>query len=58
MLPVSTDSMEALFMHTFAVNPDALDCDAYRFDEPDPGAVNAYECEYMSQYYRADFDPF
>ena len=51
---------EEAVVHTynaFAVNPDVLDCDAYRFDELDPGAVNAYECEYMSQYYWADFDP-
>ena len=32
-----------------------LDCDYFRFKELDPGAVNAYECEYMSQYYWADF---
>lgn len=32
--------------------------DAYRFSEVDPGAVNAYECEYMSQYYWADFMPY
>ena len=32
-----------------------LDCDYYRFKELDSGAVNAYQNEYMSQYYRADF---
>ncbi|WP_155984082.1 hypothetical protein [Ruminococcus sp. FC2018] len=26
-----------------------------RFKELDAGAVNAYECEYMNQYYWADF---
>ena len=49
---------EEAVVHTynaFAVNPSVLDCDAYRFDELDPGAVNAYECEYMSQYYWEDF---
>ena len=39
----------------FAVNPDVLDCDYYRFCELDSGAVNAYQNEYMSQYYWADF---
>ena len=38
-----------------AVNTDLLDCDYYRFQELDAGAVNAYETEYMSQYPWADF---
>ena len=49
---------EAALVHTynaFAVNPDVLDCDYYRFCELDSGAVNAYQNEYMSQYYWADF---
>ena len=37
------------------VNVAALDCDYYRFQELDAGAVNAYQNEYMSQYYWADF---
>lgn len=41
--------------NALSVNPKLLDCDYYRFKELDPGAVNAYECEYMSQYYWADF---
>ena len=41
--------------NALAVNPDALDCDYYRFKELDAGAVNAYQNEYMSQYYWADF---
>ena len=41
--------------NSLAVNPDLLDCDYYRFKELDPGAVNSYENEYMSQYYWADF---
>ena len=41
--------------NALSVNPALLDCDYYRFKELDPGAVNAYECEYMSQYYWADF---
>ena len=41
--------------NALAVNPDVLDCDYYRFKELDPGAVNAYQNEYMSQYYWADF---
>ncbi len=34
---------------------EVLDCDYYRFKELDAGAVNAYQNEYMSQYYWADF---
>ena len=41
--------------NAIAVNPDVLDCDYYRFKELDAGAVNSYECEYMSQYSWADF---
>ena len=41
--------------NALSVNTALLDCDYYRFNELDPGAVNAYECEYMSQYYWADF---
>lgn len=41
--------------NALSVNVDALDCDYYRFEELDAGAVNAYENEYMSQYYWADF---
>ena len=41
--------------NALAVNTEVLDCDYYRFCELDAGAVNAYECEYMSQYYWADF---
>jgi two-component SAPR family response regulator len=49
---------EAALIHTynaFAVNPEVLDCDYYRFKELDAGAVNSYQNEYMSQYYWADF---
>ncbi len=41
--------------NALAVNPDVFDCDYYRFKELDAGAVNAYQNEYMSQYYWADF---
>ena len=41
--------------NALAVNPDLVDCDFYRFKELDPGAVNAYESEYMNQYAWADF---
>ena len=41
--------------NALSVNPDLLDCDYYRFTELDAGAVNAYQNEYMSQYYWADF---
>lgn len=41
--------------NALAVNTKTLDCDYYRFKELDAGAVNAYQNEYMSQYYWADF---
>ena len=41
--------------NSLSVNVDTLDCDYYRFQELDAGAVNAYQNEYMSQYYWADF---
>ena len=41
--------------NALAVDPAVLDCDYYRFKELDAGAVNAYQNEYMSQYYWADF---
>lgn len=41
--------------NNISVDPELLDCDYYRFQELDAGAVNAYQCEYMSQYYWADF---
>ena len=41
--------------NAISVNPDLLDCDYYRFQELDPGAVNSYQSEYMSQYYWAEF---
>lgn len=41
--------------NALAVNADVIDCDYYRFNELDAGAVNAYQNEYMSQYYWADF---
>ena len=41
--------------NALSVNTQLLDCDYYRFKELDGGAVNAYQNEYMSQYYWADF---
>ena len=41
--------------NSLAVNTSVLDCDYYRFMELDPGAVNSYEMEYMTQYSWADF---
>ncbi len=38
-----------------AVDPDKLDCDAYRFARGEPAAVNAYRGEYMSPYSWAEF---
>lgn len=41
--------------NALSVNTDMLDCDYYRFQELDDGAVNAYQNEYMVQYYWAEF---
>lgn len=41
--------------NSLSVNVSTLDCDYYRFAQLDPGAVNAYFREYMSQYYWAEF---
>ena len=41
--------------NNISVNVNLIDCDYYRFQELDAGAVNAYRNEYMSQYYWADF---
>ena len=49
---------EAALVHSynaFAVNPDVIDCDYYRFKELDAGAVNSFQNEFMSQYSWADF---
>ena len=41
--------------NSLSVDVSTLDCDYYRFAELDAGSVNAYQNEYMSQYYWADF---
>lgn len=41
--------------NSLAVNTSVIDCDYYRFKELDPGAVNSYYSEYMTQYYWAEF---
>ena len=44
---------ESALIHSynaFAVNPEVLDCDYYRFKELDAGAVNSFQNEYMNQY--------
>ncbi|WP_405355404.1 response regulator [Ruminococcus sp.] len=41
--------------NSLSVNTAMLDCDYYRFEELDAGAVNSYMNEYMSQYYWAEF---
>ena len=41
--------------NNIAVNVKLIDCDYYRFEELDAGAVNAYQNEYMSQYYWEEF---
>lgn len=35
---------------SFAIDPDKIDCDYYRYLAGDPDAVRAYQGEYMSQY--------
>ena len=52
---VGAESAVVRSYNALAVNPDVLDCDSYRFKELDAGAVNAYECEFMSQYPWAEF---
>ena len=52
---VGADSVIRKTYNNISVDPEKLDCDYYRFQELDAGAVNAYECEYMSQYYWAVF---
>ena len=52
---VGAESAVVRSYNALAVNVDVLDCDYYRFQELDAGAVNAYETEYMSQYSWADF---
>lgn len=41
--------------NSLSVNVNLVDCDYYRFEELDAGAVNSYMNEYMSQYYWAEF---
>lgn len=41
--------------NNISVNTTLIDCDYYRFEELDAGAVNSYQNEYMSQYYWAEF---
>ncbi len=52
---VGAESAIVKSYNALSVNVKALDCDYYRFRELDAGAVNAYQNEYMSQYYWADF---
>ena len=52
---VGAESAIVKSYNALSVNVDILDCDYYRFQELDAGAVNAYQNEYMSQYYWADF---
>lgn len=39
----------------FAIDPEGLDCDYYRFLKKDAAAVNSYRGEYMKQYSWAEF---
>lgn len=52
---IGAESAVTRSYNALAANPDVLDCDYYRFEELDAGAVNAYQNEYMSQYAWADF---
>ena len=52
---IGAESAVVKSYNALSVNVDKLDCDYYRFQELDAGAVNAYQNEYMSQYYWADF---
>lgn len=52
---VNAESAISRSYNALAINPDMLDCDYYRFQKLDAGAVNAYQNEYMSQYSWAEF---
>ena len=52
---IGAESVIVKSYNALSVNVDLLDCDYYRFQELDAGAVNSYQNEYMSQYYWADF---
>ena len=41
--------------NSLAIDPDALDCDSYRFLEGDPEAVNSYRGAYLPSYSWAEF---
>lgn len=41
--------------NSLAVDPDAFDCDSYRFMDGDPLAVNAYRGDYLPSYSWAEF---
>ncbi len=52
---IGAESAVVKSYNALSVNVYTLDCDYYRFQELDSSAVNAYQNEYMSQYYWADF---
>ena len=52
---IGAESVIVKSYNALSVNVDLLDCDYYRFQELDAGAVNSYQNEYMRQYYWADF---
>lgn len=39
----------------FAINPEEVECDYYKFLKQDPAGVNSYHGEYMNQYSWAEF---
>lgn len=39
----------------YAIHPELLDCDSYRFLEGDPQAINSYRCDYLPSYSWAEF---
>lgn len=41
--------------NSYAVNPEAFDCDSYRFLKGDPVAINSYRSDYMICYSWAEF---
>ena len=52
---VGADQVLEKSYNNVSVNTSMIDCDYYRFEELDGGAVNAFQNEYMSQYYWAEF---
>jgi len=47
---VKADDIIQKHYNNFAIKPDKIDCDSYRFMKGDPQYINAYHGQYMAQY--------